>query len=1055
MNRRPLLLALTSTAALLAAGPKVDSYTFSGLGIRCIGPAVMGGRVSAMDGYIDKGRINLYVGAAGGGVWKSQNGGTSFKPVFDKYLQSIGAIKVDPSHTDTIWVGTGEAWTRNSVSVGDGIYKTTDGGQTWANMGLKDSEHIAQVAIDPRNSDVVYAASLGHLWSSGGDRGLYKTTDGGKTWTCILSTNADSGCASVVVDPKNPDVLFASMWQFRRKAWAFESGGPGSGVFKSMDGGKTWTKLNGDAKRGLPMGELGRCAFAIAPSDPKIVYCLVEAKDGALFRSQDGGETWVRGNSGADTIIRPFYFSALFVDPKNPDRLFKPGLSLSISEDGGKTFSVVGGGAHGDFHAAWIDPERPDHLYAGSDGGFYESQDRGTSWVFLQNLPIAQYYHVTLDNEQPYNTYGGLQDNSSWRGPSKTGGSIQNRHWKNLYGGDGFWVQPDPTDATFVYAEAQGGDAGRVNTKTGENRSIKPREGAGEPKYRWNWNTPIVLSPNDKGALYMACQFLFRSKDKGLSWERLSPDLTTNDPKKQQQEDSGGVTTDNSAAENHCTIVSVAESPKAEGLIWVGTDDGNLQLTRDDGKTWTNLTGRIPGLPKNTWVSWVEPSPFDAGTAFACFDGHSQGDMAPRVYKTMDYGKTWTALGTAGVEGFVHVIRQDPENASLLYLGTEFGLYVSLDGGSTWSPFKRENFPKVAVMDIAIQPREKDLVLATHGRGVWIIDDLTPLRALGADLLQHKSAFLPTRSSERSVLSDWGWTDGDAQYQGQGPRSGAEIAYYQQKRHIFGELKFEILNGKGEVIGTLPGDPRRGLQRLYWSMALPGPRVPSGASGAGISMGPRVLEGTYKVRMTDGKDVQNGQLTIVPDPLSSTSPADRKAGFDLSMQLFGMVEDMAYTTDRLIALRDQANGTAVQDPGLKQRLGDFAKALEILRAKYVPTKEGGGITGEEKHREHLVQLYWTVAGFDGRPAPESYSRRDALKKDIGETDAEVAAFIGKSLASLNEALKSAGAKPIEDLSHPDWDRKTRRQGGGIPSQASEPDKTGESQSLWMGPVRFF
>ncbi|HJW08860.1 MAG TPA: hypothetical protein VJ483_04450, partial [Holophagaceae bacterium] len=627
---------------------------------------------------------------------------------------------------------------------------------------------------------------------------------------------------------------------------------------------------------------------------------------------------------------------------------------------------------------------------------------------------------------------------------------------KNLYGGDGFWVQPDLIDPTFVYAESQGGDAGRINTKTGENRGIKPREGAGDPKYRWNWNTPIVLSPHDPKAVYMAAQFLFRSADQGLTWERISPDLTTNDPKKQQQEESGGVTTDNSSAENHCTIVAVAESPKAKGLIWAGTDDGNLQITQDGGKSWTNVTGNIGGLPKNTWVSFVEPSPYDTGTAFATFDGHTQGDMAPRVYRTIDYGKTWTALGTAGLEGFAHVVRQDPVNRELLYVGTELGLFISLDGGASWAPFKRENFPRVAVRDIAIHPKEHDLVLATHGRGVWIIDDLTPLRALSSELLQRKSAFLPARPSERSVLSDWGWSDGDAQFQGQGPRFGASLAYYQQKRHIFGDLKFDVLDDKGGIIATLPGDPRRGLQRLYWSMTVKGPRVPSGASGAGISRGPRVLEGSYTVRMTDGKDVQTGTLRVVPDPLSMNSPADRQAMFGLSMELLGMVEDMAYTTDRLIALRDQAVSADLKDEALKKRASDFAAALETLRAKYVPVKEGGGITGEERHREHLVQLYWTVAGFDGKPAPASYARRDALRKEIAETDKEVAELIAKNLPSLNGALKAAGAVPLADLSHADWDAKTRKGGAGAAGKGMDmEDDRAQETPTWMGPVRFF
>ncbi|HJU83137.1 MAG TPA: hypothetical protein VJ600_02915 [Holophagaceae bacterium] len=1026
MNRAFASLALIPalSVSLVAAAPKVDPQTFAGLAIRNIGPAVMGGRVSALDGFVENGRITLFLGAASGGVWKSQNGGTSFKPLFDKQIQSIGAVRVDPSDHRTLWVGTGESWTRNSVSVGDGIYKSTDGGDTWTNMGLKDSEHIAQVLVDPRDSKVVYAAALGHLWSSGGERGLYRSADGGKTWLRVLATNDDAGCASVAMDPKNPDVLYAAMWQFRRRAWAFESGGPGGGLYKSTDGGRSWIRLDGDAKRGLPAGEVGRCAFAVAPSDPRIVYCVVEAKEGGLYRSEDGGGSWKRVNRGAEMLSRPFYFSTLTVDPKNPDRVYKPGFNLSLSEDGGRTFSTIASAAHGDFHAVWVDPERPEHVYMGSDGGFYESQDRGATVVFQQNLPIAQYYHVSLDDQVPYNTYGGLQDNSSWRGPSRTGGAIQNRHWRTFPNGDGFWAQPDPSDPDYAYTESQGGEIVRTNMRTGETRAIKPQEQAGEAKYRWNWNSPIVLSPNHKGAIYMGCQYLFRSEDHGLTWQKLSPDLTTNDPKKQQQEQSGGVTTDNSAAENHCTIYAVAESPLDKDLIWVGTDDGRLQVTRDGGKSWTDTVANVPGLPEHTWVSWIEPSPYAAGTAFATFDGHTTGDLRTYVYRTTDYGRTWTPLATPQLEGFAHVVRQDPVNRELLYLGTEFGLFLSVDGGAAWSAFRPENFPKVAVRDIAIHPRDKDLVLATHGRGLWIVDDLTPLRALGKEAMARPSAFLPVRPSERSVLQDFGWVDGDAQFNGQGPSYGAAFAYHQQKRHIFGDLKFEILDAQGQVLGTLPGDPRRGIQRLFWNMRLKAPRVPVGASPVFVASGPRVLEGAYTIRMTDGPSVQKTELRIVPDPLSVNTAEDRRAQFDLAMDLFRMIDGMAYTTERLVALRDGARGAQAKDPALKARLEAFAAALETLRAEYVPVKEGAGITGEEKHREHLVSLYQTVAGFDGRPAPAAFARRDALKKDIGATDLAVAQLVAKDLGPLNAALKAEGAAPIQDLTWKDWDART-------------------------------
>ena len=1031
-----LSLSAMSTMALVAqeARPeviKLESETISGLGIRNIGPAVMSGRISAMDGVHDKGRMTLYVGAASGGVWKSVNGGTTFKPVFDKHNQSIGTIRIDPKDPKTVWVGTGETWVRNSVSLGNGLYKTTDGGENWTLMGLPDSERIAGIEVDPTDSNTVYVAAMGHLWNSNNERGLYKTSDGGKTWKRLLFINDDTGCASLALDPKDPKIIYASMWQYRRKPWAFESGGPGSGLFKSTDGGITWTKLSEGSSRGLPAGDLGRIALAISPSNPKVVYANVEAKESALFRSDDGGETWIRGHSGANTIIRPFYFGALFVDPKDPMRVYKPGLNMTVSDDGGKTFSVIGGSAHGDWHATWIDPENPERIYAGTDGGFYGTEDRGANWRFMRNLPIGQYYHVAVDMALPYRVFGGLQDNSSWMGPSRTGGSIQNRHWKNLYGGDGFWVQPDPTDSNYVYAESQGGNAGRINLTLGESRFIQPQPGAGEPKFRWNWNTPLQISPTNKTTLYMGAQYLFRSHDHGQTWERLGGDrgdLTTNDPQKQQQEDSGGLTVDNSSAETHCTIYTISESPKNAKTIWVGTDDGNVQLSRNGGKSWTNVVANVPDLPKNTWVSWIEASPFDEGTAFATFDGHGTGDMSPHIYKTSDFGKSWVSLSTPDLNGFAHVVKQDPVNPALLYLGTEAGLFISLDGGVQWAAFKGGNFPPVPVRDIAIHPRDKDVVLATHGRGIWIIDDITPLRMLTPDMLSKNVAFLPSRPSTFNELGHDGWSDGDAEYDGRGPRDGAVIAYYQKKRHIFGDLKFEIFDGAGNLVDTLPGDKRKGLNRLYWAMRIKPPKVPTGASIAGGAfLGPRILEGTFTVKMTKSKETFSTNLQILPDPLSLHTRQEREAQFAAAMDLYRVLESMTYTVDRLVDLRDQSKEMAskASDESLKKRLLAFSSTLETLRNKYVPVKEGGGITGEERLREYVALLYGAITGYPGKPSNAQLDRKEALKKDIATADKEVESYIQKELPGLNQGLASLQLS-LKPLSREDWQKAQKK-----------------------------
>ena len=648
---------------------KYDSDSISGLGARNIGSATMSGRIAALTAVKENGRITVYVGAASGGVWKSVNGGTTFKPMFDKQTaQSIGAIAIDPKSPKTIWAGTGESWTRNSVSIGDGIYKSTDGGENWTNMGLKESERIAKILIDPNDSNTVYACVPGKLWSDSEDRGLYKTTDGGTTWNKILKgANLSTGCSMISMDPANPKNLYAGMWDFRRKGWTFRSGGEnstapsGSGLFVSSDGGATWKDLDEKSSQGLPAKPWGRVAVTVAPSKPEVVYALIESNRSALFRSDDGGKTWQERDRSNWMVWRPFYFGNLIVDPKNENKIYKPDLVLIMSEDGGKSFSTISQSAHGDFHDVWIDPDNTDHLIAGDDGGIWYSYDGGNTWWKGYNLPISQFYHVSVDQADPYHVYGGLQDNSVWVGDSQYPGGITNSRWENLFGGDGFWAFADPSDPNYVYAESQGGFIGRVNRTTLEARFIKPEPNYGEGKLRFNWNTPIHLSPNEKGTLYIGAQFLFRSRDHGQTWDRISPDLTTNDPEKQKQEESGGVTVDNSYAEMHTTIYSISESPREAQTIWVGTDDGNLQITRDAGKSWTNVVGNVPDLPKASWVSWVEASLYDPATAYAAFDRHTFGDMTPHVYKTTDYGKTWTPIVSrdSGVRGFAHVIKED------------------------------------------------------------------------------------------------------------------------------------------------------------------------------------------------------------------------------------------------------------------------------------------------------------------------------------------------------------------------------------------------------------
>jgi photosystem II stability/assembly factor-like uncharacterized protein len=1022
----PVAAALAADAPAPAA-PKFDSGTISGLGARNIGAAVMSGRIAAIAArHEDDGRTTVFVGAASGGVWKSLDDGTTYKPVFDKQdVQSSGAIALDPRDPKTIWVGTGESWTRNSVSVGNGIYKSTDGGDTWANMGLKDSERIVKIAVDPTDSNTVYACAPGKLWSDSADRGLYKTSDGGKSWTLVLKgSNLSTGCASLSMDPGHPQTLFASLWDFRRKGWTFRSGGDdatkpsGSGLFKTTDGGKTWSEVTEKGNKGFPAKPYGRIAVAMAPSNTKIVYAMVESEHSSLYRSDDGGATWDKRDNSQMMVWRPFYFGNLIVDPTNPERLFKPDLGLVQSLDGGHSFANVGGGAHGDFHDVWIDPKNPAHVLAGDDGGMWYSQDAGNQWWKGNNLPVSQFYHVSLDNADPYHVYGGLQDNSSWVGDSAYPGGITNSRWENMYGGDGFWMFPDPSDENYVYAEAQGGTIGRVNMKTHEVRNIQPTAHYKE-KLRWNWNTPIALSPNEKGTVYIGAQFLFRTRDHGQTWERISPDLTTNDPQKQKQEESGGVTIDNSAAEMHTTIYSISESPKDGKTIWVGTDDGNLQLTRDGGAHWNNVVGNIKGLPKNSWVNWVQASNFDAGTAYAAFDRHTFGDLAPYVYKTTDFGKSWTRLAAPdqGVRGYAYVIKEDTVRPELLFLGTEFGLFVSTDGGRQWAQFKGGNFPSVAVRDLAIQPRDSDLVLATHGRGIWIIDDITPLRELTAQTLAADAVFVKGRPQTQHTRGQGGWPEGDASFAGQNPPTGAVITYYQRARHLFGKIKLEIFDADGKLVDTLPASERRGLNRVEWSMQVKPPRVPRAAQLAfNGTQGPRVLPGTYTVRLTKGDKTYETRLDVGLDRNATFSLADRKAQFDAAMKVHAMFGDESDLVFKINAVREGAKARAEklgQNDALRKQLDAVASRADELRKKVVATKEGGAITGEQRLREYTDDLYGAIMSYEGKPGDYLLERTDALRRELDDVSAEFAKFEQTDVAKLNTVLKAKSVEPIE------------------------------------------
>ena len=1060
------LLILTGTCVADDAAPVLDSGVVSGLGARNIGSAAMSGRISALAGSRDaSGRVTVFVGSASGGVWKSTNGGTTFKPVFDEQrVQSIGAITVDAQNPKNVWVGSGETWTRNSVSIGDGIYKSTDGGETWVNVGLPNSERVSKILVDARSSDTVFACVPGKLWSDSPERGLYRTVDGGKSWQLVLKGgNLSTGCGSVAQQPGSPNVLLASLWDFRRYGWSYRSGGAtpkapsDSGLYRSEDGGSTWKEIAQDAHSGLPPKPYGRIALAFAPNDAATVYAFIESTDSGLFISHDGGRSFERGDKSQWMVWRPFYFANLIVDPKDAKRVYKTDGNLILSEDGGKSFSVVGGfhGMHGDVHDVFVDPGNSQHVYAGDDGGLWISYDGGNKWWKTDNLPVSQFYHVSLDNADPYHVYGGLQDNATWVGDSAYPGGITSSRWENMYGGDGFWMFADPSDPDYVYVEAQGGTMGRVNMHTHETRDVQPKLGAADlkryTKLRFNWNTPIALSPHDPNVVYIGAQFLFRSPDHGQTWERISPDLTSNDPKKQQQEQSGGVTVDNSVAEMHTTIFSISESPLSKGLIWVGTDDGNLQLTRDGGQHWENVVAHVAGLPKNSWVNWVQASAYEPGTAYAAFDRHTFGDMDPYLYVTTDYGKSWSPLVTPqdarGVRGYAHVIREDTVDPQLLFLGTEFGLWISVDRGAHWAQFKGGHLPPVAVRDLSVQPRDSDLVLATHGRGIWVIDDITPLRHLAPEVLAQEAAFISARPVQQRIEANGGWANGAAAFIGVNPADGAVITYYQRSRQLFGKLRIQVLDANGAVVDELPGSTRRGLNRVVWTMHRAAPHVPPAVqvTNAG-TQGPRVPPGKYTLRMLKGDKSYDTTLVVGLDRRVRWTVADRQAQYDAAMKVYDLFNDETLLFNRIAGLREQVaaaqKGHTANDP-LSQRLANFDGKLDGLRKQIVATTEGGAITGEERLREHTDELYGALTSWDGPPSQYQLDNISGLRSQLEDVSASFAKLTQSELPGLNHALEGKGASALSVPAATAFDDDEDEHGaGGVAASRQDPDAVG-------------
>jgi photosystem II stability/assembly factor-like uncharacterized protein len=996
------------------AQTKITSATFGMMEARWLGPGTMSGRITAIEGVNEDGKT-IYVGSAGGGVWKTTNAGASFTPIFDKYCQSIGAIGIDQKNPKIVFVGTGESNMRNSVSIGNGLYKSEDAGENWTRIGLDSTEHIAKIVIDPHNSNIIYVAAPGPLWSESSHRGLFKSVDGGKSWEKILYINEKAGCADISLDPSNPLIVYATTWEFRRLPYLFNSGGQGSGVYKSMDGGKSWKELT----NGLPSKPFGRVALALAPSAPNNLLAIVESKETGLFISQDGGEHWKQQSATSNITARPFYFSVIQVDPVDAKRVYRPAFTFDYSDDGGFSFtnaSSDGSAVHSDEHALWINPKNTSQLYLGTDGGVYLSLDRGATWIFLQNLPVGQFYHVSVDNATPYHIYGGLQDNGTWMAPSSAPGGVGNSSWQTIYGGDGFWAQPDPSDPEIAFAESQGGSAGRINLKTFKAVSIQPQAGREEEKLRWNWNTPIVTGAHNLRNLYMGAQYLYRSTDQGSNWARISPDLTTNDKKKQEQENSGGLSADNTSAENHCTIFTIAESPLDENTIWAGTDDGNLQLTTSGGKEWTNLSANYAkaGIPAQTWISSIEPSLFDSNLVYITLDNHMYGDHKTWLAKSADKGITWTQITSPEFTGFAHKIKEDIVNRDLLFLGTEMGLFATVDDGKNWFRMKNHIPDYTLVRDIKIHPVTNDLLLATHGRGIIVVDDISAMRSLKQDIIA-KDVYL--FESKPYVLTTGKYAAGDfsdgATWNGGNPASVQPISYYLKDRVSSEDVKIEIYDDSGKLVKSLPASKRKGINKVYWDLRMTAPKVAGGGTKTDFSgfTAPMVMPGNYTVKLKLGKKEYTQAITLIHDSANvHFSLKDRQAQYATAMALYHLHEDLARTVEDISDNQKilTENILKIKGPKGKKLLEEYNGKLEELRSSLLATKQKSIFADEQRLRERISDVYVAVCMQEAAPSNLQAQRVEVLRQEWRKADETNALLKAKYQDKVKKELIKEG-----------------------------------------------
>jgi photosystem II stability/assembly factor-like uncharacterized protein len=1014
---------------------------FAGLSYRGVGPANMSGRMSDVEGVPGDPAI-VYVGSASGGVWKTTNGGTTWAPIFDRQpVQSIGDLAVDPTNPEVVYVGTGESNVRNSVSFGDGLYKSTDGGKTWRHLGLRDTRHISRIVVNPLDPRKVYVAAIGHIFGPNEERGVFMTEDGGETWKKVLYIDDVHGASDLDIDPRNPNILHAGMWYFDRKQWTHRSGSERGGVYRSTDGGRTWSK----ATQGLP-ALMGRIGIKVAPSSPNIVYIVAETREGYVFKSTDHGETWTKTSDNAHTLGRGFYYADLRVDPQNENRVYTLGMAFSVSVDGGYTFAPMSGNFHGDHQTMWIDPRNPKRMFMGDDGGMNVSHDQGRTWVWFPNLPVGQFYQLSHDMREPfYHVAGGLQDNGVWTGPSRVrGSSILASDWRFIQNGDGYYAVSHPDNPDLFLSDYQAGGIQATNLQTWEQREASPQvkrmDGypADSNRVRFNWNAPIVKSPHDGKVVYFAGNIVYRSADWGRTWTAISPDLSKDD--KSRQGDAGGpVLKENTVAEYYGTVYSLAESPVQRGVIWAGTDDGNLQVTRDDGKTWTNVAPNVPGVGRDAVVSGVEPSRVAAGTAYAAFERRMVDDFRPYVFKTTDFGRTWTNItGNLPDRDYVQVIREDPRNPSLLYVGTELGLHASWSGGIEWTRLHLGNLPAVAVHEVLVHPRDNDLVLATHGRAIWMFDDATPIQQMSAALAARGAHLFPMRVTTRFNQGDQTWNWGNQQFRGANAPYGAIITYWLKAKPAADSLvKVEILQD-GRVIRALRRPAAAaGFNRATWDLRMDAPRVLSDMPGdsaepgdwRGRPMGPQVLPGQYVVRLTVAGESQEQPLTVRIDPSAQVTELQLRDQFEQAQRLNAAIASIIDTERNLVAFKGQVDERRTS--GTEMR-GDAAR--EMSRA-----------AGEEIVKLDSVRLQLTRPRSDKVPfyseGPRPLERAMSL---MGAVDNGLTPVIEGQREYLGDVRRDA--QTVIEMAERQVDATARRmnpllQALGLPALVTPPKKS--------------